>query len=65
MAGKKVASKTKIKKVIGKANGKQVEFGNFDITSNQAAWLMDLAEDKECGEVMVTIEQVQQRLPGT
>ncbi len=66
MAGKKkVASKTRIKKVIGTAKGKQVEFGKFDITGDQASYLMGLAEDKECGEVMVTIEQVQERLPGT
>ena len=62
MAVKKIASKTVIKEVTGKANGKLVKFGKMDLTSGQAEKLMDLAEDKE--EVKVTIEQIQEKLPG-
>ena len=63
MAKKKIASKTLIKEVTGKPNGVQVKFGKFDLISGQAEKLMDIAKDKE--EVIVTIEQAQERLPGT
>ena len=49
--------------MTGKSNGVQVKFGRFDFTSGQAEKLMDLAKGKD--EVRVTIEQTQQRLPGT
>ena len=64
MAGKKIAAKTTIKEVTGKAKGVQVKFGTFDLSSGQAERLMDLAKDKVTGEVLVTIEQVQKNLPG-
>ncbi|NIS54466.1 MAG: hypothetical protein GWN94_25800 [Phycisphaerae bacterium] len=63
MAGKKIASHTVIKEVTGKAGGKVVKFGKMDLTSGQAEILMDMAEDKE--EVKVTIERVQEKIPGT
>ncbi len=65
MAAKKIASKTTIKEVKAKVTGTHVIFNKFDITSEQAARLMDLAKDKESGEVTVTIEPTQERLPGT
>lgn len=63
MAGKKIASKVLIKEVTGKPNGVQVKFGKFEFTSGQAEKLMDMAQSKD--PVMVTIEKLQERLPGT
>lgn len=60
---KKIASNAIVKEVSGKANGIQVKFGNFKFTSGQAEKLMDLAQSKE--PVKVTIEKVQENLPGT
>lgn len=61
-ASKRIASKVLIKEVTGKPDGVVVKFGKLDLSSGQAEKLMDLASDKN--EVMLTIEPIQENLPG-
>lgn len=63
MAGKKIASDTIIKKVIGKSDGRFLEFGKFNFTPGQTERLMDMAESK--AKVTVTIVEVEPKLQGT
>jgi hypothetical protein len=62
MANKKITAKTTIKEVACKANGLHIKFDKIDLSSGQAERLMDIARDKE--EVMLIVEQIQQRIPG-
>lgn len=62
MATKKIAVKAVIKEVKGKAGGSSITFGALKFSSGQVEKLVDLAEQK--AEVTLTIEPVQENLPG-
>lgn len=63
IAGKKIASDTIVKEVVGKSDGRHVKFGKFNFTPGQTERLMDMALSKE--KVRVTIEVLQANLEGT
>ena len=60
---KKIASKTVIKEVSGKADGVKMKFGNFNFIPGQVEGLINMAKSKDA--VRVTIEKWQENLPGT
>jgi len=59
---KKIATKGKIKEVKMGPKGTSVKLGDLKFTTGQGEKLGDLAADGE--EVKVTIEPVQENLPG-
>ena len=62
MAKTKIATKAVIKEVKAKAGGSDIKFGSLKFTSGQFDKLSDMAQEKT--EVTLTIEPVQEKLPG-
>jgi len=62
MAKQKISTKAIIREVKAKAGGSDIKFGGLKFTSGQMDKLSDMAQEKT--EVTLTIEAVQESLPG-